>query len=199
MVSVKANILVKRQGKGTFLKSKKFQRELNTFHGFSEDIERQGSQPVREIISFSKELPSDNIARKLNIKNTEHIYNIITLNHADSVPVIISKFYLPADIVEGLKPENLEKDSIYKILQVNYDIKLLKEIWTIEAISLDEYESGLLNVAVNSSALLHTAISYNLNNEVVMFSKGILRGDRCKFITVLSDEKSRQNSLTLSI
>jgi GntR family transcriptional regulator len=194
----KEGLLEKKQGKGTFLNLKKIERELNTFYGFSSDISRSGAKPSRKILGFKIKEPSLNIAKKLCINTDELIYEIRTLTFANDIPVIISKFFIAEKKLLLLKKEYLIKNSIYNILQHDYGIKLKMETWNIEAIMLDEYEAKLLDVPINSSALLHEAISFDFNNKAVMYAKGIIRADKCKLSITLSNEEDRSRSILLS-
>lgn len=194
----KEGVLVKKQGKGTFLRPGKFERKLNTFYGFSQDILNQGSKPARKIISFELKKPKKNILKELGRENIETIYEIRTLTLADNVPIILSKFFIPSDYIPNLSKEDMSDKSIYFILKDKYNIKLKQEFWTIEATILDEYESKLLEVQVDSPALLHEAVSTDDKGRIVMFAKGVLRADKCKLSIILNDEKSRRSNIVLS-
>jgi GntR family transcriptional regulator len=191
-------ILVKKQGKGTFLNTKKFKRELKNFYGFSQDITNAGATPSRKIISFEIKKPPLFISRKLGIKSDEEIYEIRTLTLANEVPVIFSVFFIPESRLKSLKKEKILAKSIYNILVDDYKIKLKNETWNIAATALDEYEAKLLNAKPGIPALMHESISYDINDKIIMYAKGVLRSDICTFSISLNNNEDRKSSMLLA-
>jgi len=71
------------------------------------------------------------------------------------------------------------------ILRNEYEIPLIKAKECFESIIIDDYEAQMLGVKDGAPALLLEHTTYTAKNQTVLFSKGIIRGDRCRYYTEL--------------
>ena len=65
MQLVEEGLLVRRQGKGTFVTAPPVQHELLELHGFVEELVARGVNPEIELLKFSTEVPSAHVAARL--------------------------------------------------------------------------------------------------------------------------------------
>lgn len=191
---VKEQMLIRIQGKGTYINRPKFIRKLDTFYGFSQDLIKQGLKPSRNVISYDVITPGEVIASRLNIDTREKIYRIRTLTLADGKPIITTQFFIPLSVISNLTRKEMIKTSIYNLLQEKTGVILKFEKWEIEAVIVSKYEAKLLNISENSAGLLHEATLYDINDNIIMFSKGLIKADSCRLSIMIYDQKSREIS-----
>lgn len=94
---VDEGIVVKRQGKGTFVKPA-FYHENNTNTGsFSEACRQLGIEPSTKVVAIAQAEASDDVARLLadDGKTTCEIIELTRVRLADGIPCIIEIDYLP--------------------------------------------------------------------------------------------------------
>jgi GntR family transcriptional regulator len=65
MQLVEEGLLVRRQGKGTFVTALPVQHELLELHGFVEELVARGVNPEIELLEFTTEVPSGRVAARL--------------------------------------------------------------------------------------------------------------------------------------
>ncbi|MCL5985574.1 MAG: GntR family transcriptional regulator [Actinobacteria bacterium] len=191
---VKAGILEKIRGKGSFIKTPKIVRELTGIYGITDDIRKHGVRPGRKVLSFKQTNPNEEVAKILKISILDYIYEFRTLNLADDIPVITSKFYLKKNICPDLTVKNLKEESIYNLLSNRYGVSILRETSNFQAILLDEYEADLLKVLVRSPAILIRALTFDIYDKPFMFCSGLLRGDRFQLEVEARNEVIKLNS-----
>lgn len=108
-------VLVKKQGIGTFVTAKKLKRDSTKFMGFSEHCRQVDSEPGTRLITADLIEASISQADQLQLKEGEKVIRIIRLRLADGEPVMIEENYFPVRFAY-LLAEDLSK-SLYKTLE----------------------------------------------------------------------------------
>lgn len=82
-----------------------------------------------EIHTFSIELPSKEVAEKLQIDAKDYVYNIIRSRFIDKQPYSIEQTFMPLALIPGLEPKHLKK-SVYLYIteELGLEIKT-SHIW----------------------------------------------------------------------
>ncbi len=83
-----AGYIYKVQGKGSFVASKKAGMQLNHLIGFSDEMRSLGLEPSTILMEQSLMLPTEAVAKALNIDVTQKIYFLTRIRCADGVPGI---------------------------------------------------------------------------------------------------------------
>lgn len=109
------DVLIKKQGIGTFVTAKKLQRDSTRFMGFSEHCRMEGSKAGARLIVADLIEPSLSYAEQLKLEEGEKIIRIIRLRTADDQPVMVEENYFPAKFAY-LLGEDLTQ-SLYKVLE----------------------------------------------------------------------------------
>jgi GntR family transcriptional regulator len=182
---VNEGLLYREQGKGTFVAKPKEGYQLSRLLSFTEDMKAKGMQVDTRIISFHKKSATRKIQKILSLTEKEEIFEIKRLRVVDGEPYAIETAYLPVSLCEGLTLEKLDKRSLYDILLSEYGLKMDYAHQTIEAVILDEYESGILQVPENSIALMLSRKTYLEGDKPMELTKAVYRGDKYKFEVVL--------------
>lgn len=82
-----AGYIYKVQGKGSFVASKKAGMQLNHLIGFSDEMRSLGLEPSTILMEQSLMLPTEAVAKALNIDVTQKIYFLTRIRCADGVPM----------------------------------------------------------------------------------------------------------------
>lgn len=110
-------VLLKKQGIGTFVTAKKLKRDSTRFMGYTTNCEMEGLRPGAQLITVDLIDASLSYTEKLRLEEGEKVIRIIRLRTADDEPVMIEENYFPTKYAYLLK-EDLTK-SLYKILGDN--------------------------------------------------------------------------------
>lgn len=175
----------KNHGKGTFVSYPKIERDLIELCGFSQVLKSRGITPKNKIIEMRIEEAKKNIAASLGISIGEKIYLIKRLRCGNDFPIAIEYSYLPCKLLEGLLNYNFEEESLFEVIERDYNRILTFAEQTLSLSRVDGYEAELLDVEDNSPILLFESITYDEKNIPVEFARSLTRGDRCIFRTGL--------------
>ena len=176
--------LVRRRGSGTYVQLRKIAQEL-TMTSFSEDMRRRGMKPGSRTLSLTWQLAGARLGRFLNVSPGAEIVVVTRLRLADGVSMAIEKLHIPAEVVPGVKPADLE-GSFYELLRSRYGIEIAAATQTIEPTVTNEEESAALGVPLHSPAFLFERTSRDQNDRTLEFVHSIYRGDRYRIVSELT-------------
>jgi len=168
------SILVRRQGKGTYVASHneesiqlRFLRLTSTF-GLKEKLDNQ-------LISFSKEKATNKLAKILNINSASTIISIKRLLTFNKKPLIFDVIKLPALSFRGLTAEkvNEKKGVMYRMYETDFGIRMLSADEKIKAVSASSESALLLDVKENSPLLSVERLSYTYDNKPLEWRLGL--------------------------
>ena len=94
------NYLVKRQGKGTFVKSRKIQRKMEHLLGFADACKANECIPSRLVIKRSVTKLSDEDAKTMNVPTGAKAVLIERVDLADGIPMIYESNLFPYPLLK---------------------------------------------------------------------------------------------------
>jgi GntR family transcriptional regulator len=176
--------LVRRRGSGTYVQQPKISQQL-TMTSFSEDMRRRGMTPGSRTLSLTWELAGARLGRFLNVSPGAEIVVVKRLRLADGVSMAIETLHIPAAVVPGIAPHELE-GSFYELLRAKYGVEIVSATQTIEPTVTNEEESAALGVPLHSPAFLFERTSRDADERTLEFVHSIYRGDRYRIVTELT-------------
>lgn len=158
---VAENILIREQGRGTFVVSHTPDYMLNVFFRI-ESSEGVRELPNSRLLSFEKIRASKLVAKKLGINSNEKIYRVKTLLSFGNQPAIVDEIYLSERMFPNLSESFFSdrNETLYGLFQRAYGITVIKISETIEAIPGNEFISKLLKQKVNLPILCVKRVAY---------------------------------------
>lgn len=148
------HILVKQQGRGTFVASHTRDYMLNVFFRIV-DRQRRNELPQTELLSFRRGRAEPQAAKALGLAAGEPVYRIHILQRLQGAPVIVDHLRLPLRLFPDLNAEVFAKrdTTIYGLLQSRYGISVVRSEESIEAAAADEPTARLLRIARGTPVL----------------------------------------------
>ena len=175
--------LVRRRGSGTYVQQPKISQEL-TMTSFSEDMRRRGMVASSTTLSLTRQLAGPRLGRFLHVSPGQEIVVVKRLRLADGVSMAIETLHIPANVVPGVEPRDLE-GSFYELLHARYGIEIATATQTIEPTVTNEEESETLKVPLHSPALLFERVTRTAGDEILEFTSSTYRGDRYRLVSEL--------------
>lgn len=172
--------IVKIQGKGSFVGTKKADLQLNRLQGFSEEMRAKGLVPSTRLIEVEMITPPEDVAQKLQIGNLTKVYSVKRVRYADNIAMSVEHAYIPFYLCAGLEQQNLTS-SMYTIFEKSYNIRVIRAKQSLEAIIIDKNNAQLLDVKAGTPALQVERISYMQDGSTCEYVRSIYRGDKYKF------------------
>ncbi len=180
----KEDILVKKQGKGTFVKEQKVIFNANFIGSLTQRLAKQNRQLQTNTLTYTTITHDHPVLATLKCDKVLQIKRVRVL---DGVPFAIMVNYLVESRVPNLR-ERFTTRALYTFLQDTYGIQLHHATETIEAQGASPEEADLLDVTEGFPLLRLHKLSYDANNHPIELSDIVLRSDMYKHQIRLSME-----------
>lgn len=181
---VNEGYLYKVQGKGTYVKADAYSQDLISITSCTQDISKLGMTPSRKVISKKVIQADKKRCHNLELGTNDKVFELERVYYADDEPINHTVTYLPYKICPGIEKFDFSKESLYKVLEQQYDIKITKAKRSIEAILAKDEIAEYLDVDPGIPILLFGCITYGIVNgkEIPIENfKCCYRSDKFKF------------------
>lgn len=172
-------VLIRSQGKGTFVASPKMLYQANDQIGFTRSCLLAGKSPMTRLIRAELVYPSIGTREFLKIRDDEKIVMTERLHYVDQKPISIETNYYSMRF-EFLLNENLE-GSLFELLENKYHIFYEHSSRTLEVCYSTPDEAKLLEIKPGTPLLLFRDQLANKENEPLFTSKQVYCTDSLKF------------------
>lgn len=167
------------RGKGTKVTPSRLSCFYPNLMSFTDVINKQGSKSSLSKVKISQVFVSKEIAKKLNIKDNEKVYQIYRERAADDEPLCIHSSYIPCRYLEGNDISVIENEqSLYHVLEKYFNISIQKTDDNIRAIKADAHTAKILDIEKGDPILFIERVAYDAKNTVVEYCEVSIRGDR---------------------
>jgi GntR family transcriptional regulator len=180
---VNEGLLYREQGKGTYVGRPKIPQQLMRLTGFTEDMASRERRPGALVLSAEMWPADDATAERLRIKVSQPVFRLRRLRLADSEPLAIETSCISFIGCERLLDNDLERDSLYHLLETAYDVPPIEAEQELEADRAGDEEAELLNIEVGSPVLRTRRVTTTRRNKPVEYAWSVYRGDKYRFFT----------------
>lgn len=196
---VKDGVVVKQQGRGTFVQSKQIVQKAGAITSWTEEMRVKGKQIATKNMSMQEIEPSGKLREVLKLAKNEKVICLKRIRCADGDPISIMINYFRGRFTPGLVERGLSEESLYEVLETVYNIKLEKAHERIHARIATDLEALELGIAPHSALLQISRISYladgtpfelvEMSNRSDMYQYHIELEGRSKIKTVNPDKE----------
>ncbi len=172
--------LNRKQGSGTFISDYQESYSISPLLSFSREMEQKGLSYKSKLLQFSK-IKNDKISKKMNLSSDKELYHIQRLRLIEGKPFLLENTYLSAEKFIGLEKNEIENNSLYKIIKEKYGIKLINAEAEVEAVIFDSQTAKKMQVQEGILGLYFEQFSKNENNNIVEYTSAYYRNDNYKF------------------
>ncbi|TMC40709.1 MAG: GntR family transcriptional regulator, partial [Chloroflexi bacterium] len=162
---VNEGLFYREQGKGTFVSQNKITQQLIRLTGFTEDIKARGQQPSTKVLSAQMCPADETTAERLRIEPGQLLFCLRRLRFADAQPLAIEFSQIYFKGCEKLLEEDLEHNSLYRILETKYGLPPMEADQELEAGLASNEEAQLLKIPAGSSLLFTRRTTYTDRNQ----------------------------------
>lgn len=177
---VQSGVIVKKQGKGNFVATKRIEHKLDSLLGFVEEF--SSKKMTCEVSLIKKEfvvVPLD-VAEAMQVTDDYEMFMIVRKIIVDEQSLGIDYTYVPKNIAYLLEGLNFQKDILYRFLEKSgYKLSTADQVITAENPTAEE--AILLNQKVNKPALVINRTAYVEGGRPIVYSKTIYLADRYQY------------------
>jgi GntR family transcriptional regulator len=184
-------LLVRQQGRGTFTSPRKITQELTGTGAVALGVPPAEGHWSSRVLSFRVSPAGAPRAARLKVSPGEPVLRVVRLRLVDEEPMAIERIDLPAHLVPGLEPADMESGNFYKLLRERYDVVVCDAVQSIEPTVTNPDQADLLDVPLYAPVLLIERTTRDTDARLVEFARSIYRGDRYRIISKLTfDDES---------
>ncbi|MDX1668588.1 MAG: GntR family transcriptional regulator [Limnobacter sp.] len=168
------NLVVRRQGRGTFVATHNEAKAQYRFLRLEPDGEQVAGHPSSTYIKLEKIRATAQVAKLLAIKTSETIFLVQRVLSFAGKPVVFDEIYLPASQYKGLDLQSLVdwQGSLYGFLETRFGVRMLRATEKIKAVQAQARHCEHLGIA-ESEPLLHVErLSRTYSDKPVELRKG---------------------------
>jgi GntR family transcriptional regulator len=165
---------------GTFVAEPKLTHDALHLLGFTEEMERVGGDVSSRVLEQEVAPPPPAIAAALGLPDGEETIRIVRLRSAAATPLLLETSWIPRSRCPGLEHEDLERQSLYSLLEVRYGHRPRAARQTIEATTASPFESELLDIAEGAPMLRLEGVTTTDRGTPIEWFQAIYRADRVK-------------------
>jgi GntR family transcriptional regulator len=171
------NLLVRRQGRGTFVASHQEARAQIRFLRLRPDGGGEPRQPSSRFLECRRLRAPLEIARALEMKAGDAAVTIRRLLEFDSEPIVLEEIWLPGSTFRGLTAERLNAYSgpLYALLETEFGTRMIRASERLRAVVAGEVEARALGVATGEPLLLVDRVSSTYGDKPVEVRRGWYR------------------------
>jgi GntR family transcriptional regulator len=186
---VNEGVFYREQGKGTFVTRHKITQQLMRLTGFTEDISARGQHPSTKVLSAQMLPATESIAEKLHVDIGQPVFCIQRLRLADGEPLAIELSHIHFKGCEKLLEDDLEHNSLYKLLESKYGVPLMEAEQELEAGLAGAEEAQLLKIPIGSAVLYTRRVTFTDRYQPIEYAKSVYCGNKYIFYTHLKREQ----------
>jgi len=183
------NLLMRRQGKGTFVATHAEEQVQYRFLRLAPDHPDQNRDTSRREFLDCRRLraPAD-VARPLQLKSGDMVVEVRRVLHFAGQPVVLDDIWLPGHLFKGLTADRLSQyqGPMYGLFETEFGVRMIRAEEKIRAVLADESVAGVLQVEVGSPLLSVERLSFTYGDQPVELRRGLYRTDRHYYRNELS-------------
>jgi GntR family transcriptional regulator len=168
------NLVVRRQGKGTFVSTHHEERAHFRFLKLVPD-EGVPVHPENRILEVKRLRAPAEVARLLDLKSGDSVVYIKRLMSFAGAPTILEELWLPGTLFKGLTAERLEeyKGPMYGLFESEFGTRMIRATEKIRALAADETTAAQLQVAAGTPLLCAERVSFTYGDKAVELRRGL--------------------------
>ena len=169
------NLLVRRQGKGTFVATHTEEPASNFRFLRIRRNDGRPEYPGSRLIDLRRGKAGAEVARALAIKQGDGIYILRRILDYASRPVVLDEITLPAALFNGLTRARFSgyPGSMYGFFETEFGVRMLRAEERLYAVAADRTAAELLDVAAGSPLLAVDRISFTYGDRPVEVRRGL--------------------------
>jgi GntR family transcriptional regulator len=168
------NLVLRRQGKGTFVATHHEERAHFRFLRLMPD-EGVPHHPDNRFLEVKRIRASAEVARLLDQKTGDAVVYIRRLLSFDGAPTILEELWLPGQLFKGLTAERLVeyKGPMYGLFESEFGTRMIRATEKIRAVAADAGAAEHLGVAEGTPLLCAERVSFTYGDKPVELRRGL--------------------------
>jgi len=168
------SLLVRRQGRGTFVATHAEQKIQYRFLRLMPD-EGQPGGLERQLLDCKRQRAPAAIARQLQMRTGDPMVEVRRILHSKGQPVVLDDIWLPGGLFKGLTADllNRHRGPFYGLFEAQFGVHMIRAQEKIRAVAADADAAALLQVDVGTPLLSVERLSFTYGDKPVELRRGL--------------------------
>ncbi|HSH90234.1 MAG TPA: GntR family transcriptional regulator [Ramlibacter sp.] len=175
------NLVIRRQGKGTFVATHAEQHVQYRFLKLMPDSgDRDSEGPAQRTVLECKRLRATaDVARTLALRSGDPVVQVRRILAFGGVPTILEDLWLPGGTFKGLSADQVAgyHGPTYAMFEVEFGVRMVRAEERIRAVAADPQQALLLKVEQGSPLLMVERVAFTYNDVPMELRRGFYRTD----------------------
>lgn len=168
------NLLVRRQGRGTFVAT---HAEAQVQYRFLRLVSDDGSADrlERRFLDCRRLRAAAEVARELGLRSGDAVVQIRRLLSLHARPVVLDELWLPGAVFKGLSAERLAqwRGPLYRLFESEFGVHMVRAEEKIRAVAASTDAAALLGCAAGAPLLSVERVAYTYGDRPVELRRGL--------------------------
>ena len=175
------NLVVRRQGKGTFVATHAEQHVQYRFLKLVPDEGDPDSEgpAQRRIVDCKRQRASADVARALALRGGDPVLQVRRVLVYGQVPTILEDLWLPGAPFKGLTAERLTQwhGPMYALFETEFGVRMVRAEEKLRAVLPDAEQAALLQVEMHTPLLSVERVAHTYHDTPMELRRGLYRTD----------------------
>ena len=169
------HLLVRRQGKGTFVATHAEEKIQYRFLRLTPDDGDLGRRLERRFIDCRRRRAGADVARALGLRGGDAAVQVRRLLLDGARPVVLDDIWLPGALFKGLTAERLSdyRGPMYGLFETEFGVRMIRAQEKLRAVAADALAASWLGVAEGAPLLSVERISCTYDDRPVELRRGL--------------------------
>jgi DNA-binding GntR family transcriptional regulator len=167
------------QGKGSFVNTRPLiiSYSITAQASFSKNINEIGKKHQTKLLSWIKDMPTEEEKKRLEINDKEQVYRLEILRYVEEQLMSVTTTTLAARVVPNFEANIDRFYSLYKYLDTHYQLHPIRKYAVIKTVLPSRKDIELLNMPKDLPILQVNSLMVNDQGDPVEFGIARIRGD----------------------
>ncbi|HEY5636858.1 MAG TPA: GntR family transcriptional regulator [Burkholderiales bacterium] len=173
------NLLVRRQGKGTFVATHGEAQVRFRFLRLTPDA-GEAVAPERQMLEFRRSRASAELARALDLKAGDPVLMLKRLLVFGGAPVLLDEVWLPGTLFKGLTASAISehRGALYNLFETEFGTRMVRAEERLKAVTADPASAKLLAVQPGHALLQVERLSFTYGDRPVEWRRDLYNTDQ---------------------
>ncbi len=174
-------LIYRRQELGSFVKDTRVRQGLVRLTDFIEDMAQAGLAASSTVLHFGQEKAAVDVAKALGIAEGQIVFRLDRLRLGDGEPIAFDQTWMSVFYAGLLDGHDLERETIYRILENHYGITVEQGRYRIKAVNAGADVARHLAVPRGRALLLIERTSFTHGDKQIYYQRRYYRSDRVAY------------------
>ena len=175
---VKEGWIYCKENSGYYVSEPRIIETLNVVSSMSGRINTLGKKMHRKVLYLREVESNKKLLKKMGVALGTKLYEFERVRYLEDEAISLETAYFEAKDFRGLLEKDLVNNSLFTILEKDYQVKFVQGEQEIIVVNANEIESKYLNVPKHSPLVLRRGILYTKDREIKSFHESVMRMQR---------------------